>query len=228
MLRTTDSLPAAASLNRAARAAIAAEDFNLAATYWQCARLAHFFGDTTASQDVGHYLQAAAWPHVARALQLAATSRPDDALAEVDRARELLPLDCDIAILMVNTLAKMGQAKLADAVFEKYASFIDKLLEKYPRSPDLHNKAAWLRARCRRQLDEALKHAEQAVKLDPQQANNLDSLAEAHFQRGDRAKAIETIERAIKLEPQRDYFRSQADRFRDGDPKSPPLELSGQ
>ena len=222
MLRTADSFPTAASLDRAARAAIDAGDFNQAATYWQCARLAHFTGDDAGAEKPADYLQAAARPHIARALQLAAASRPDEALAEVDRAIQLLPLDTDSAILLVNALAKLGQTKLADAAFGKYAANIDKLLAKYPRSPELHNRAAWFEVRCHRRLDDALTHAEQAAKLDPQQPNNLDTLAEIYFQRGDRAKAVEVIERAIKLEPARDYFRAQADRFRTGDPKSPP------
>ena len=50
------------------------------------------------------------------------------------------------------------------------------------------NDLAWLCARCRRKPDEAVKHAERAVALDPERVSYLDTLAEAHFQNGAKAK----------------------------------------
>ncbi len=49
------------------------------------------------------------------------------------------------------------------------------------------------------QLDEALRHLQEAVRLDPANPRSLLGLAEAHASRGDYTLAIETIDRARKL-----------------------------
>ena len=46
------------------------------------------------------------------------------------------------------------------------------------------------------------------------------TLAEVHFQRGDKDKAIELMKKCLELEPANRYFKKQAQRFEAGDPKA--------
>jgi hypothetical protein len=66
----------------------------------------------------------------------------------------------------------------------------ERLCADYPRAAGCHNRAAWLAARCGRRHDQALEHARKAVEQEPGNAGYLDTLAEVHFQRGDRGKAL--------------------------------------
>ena len=70
--------------------------------------------------------------------------------------------------------------------------------------PAAHNALAWalLQEKTSPNLDEALQHAEAAVKQtgrhDPAA---LDTLALAYYRKNDRTKAIATIREALKLDP---------------------------
>ena len=83
-----------------------------------------------------------------------------------------------------------------------------------------HNSAAWMSACCRRNLDKALEHARKAVELTPSNAGNLDTLAEVHFQRGEKDRAIALQKRVIVLDPKKAYFRKQLRRIEVGDPSA--------
>ena len=95
-------------------------------------------------------------------------------------------------------------------VSERYA----KLCETYPQSGPLHNLYAWAAAKCRRQLDAALAHARRAVELQPTNTASIDTLAEAHFQRGEFAEAIVAMARCAELEPNERRHKEQLERFR--------------
>ena len=73
---------------------------------------------------------------------------------------------------------------------------------------------SWLCSQADKQLDIALKHAEQAIALSPRNAGHVDTLAEVHFRRGDAAKAVELEERAIAMDPENESLREQLKRFR--------------
>jgi tetratricopeptide (TPR) repeat protein len=73
---------------------------------------------------------------------------------------------------------------------------------------------AWLSARCRRQLDKALDLATRATKLAPSTPNYLDTLAEVHFQLGDRESAIRLSERTVRMGVRQKIYREQLARFR--------------
>src|SRR5205807_1085485 len=90
----------------------------------------------------------------------------------------------------------------------------------YPQSATNHNTLAWLGALCRRHLDAAEEHANTAVKLTPDNAGYLDTLAEVNFQRGNAARAKELMQRCVELEPKNDYFRKQLKRIEAGDPRA--------
>jgi hypothetical protein len=168
--------------------------------------------------DNSAYLIVAHMIHRYRARGLLAAGKTDEALVEAQLCLAALPGDVELPILLIPELEKRGRKKEADEVFRRVAATLEKLCADYPNSPGAHNSYAWLAACCRRELDRALQHATRAVELSPKSAGLIDTLAEVHFQRGDKAKAIELMKRSIELEPKNEYFRKQLKRFEAGDP----------
>ena len=123
-------------------------------------------------------------------------------------------------ILMAGDLEKAGRKAEADEVFRMAFALHEKLCSDFPRSPSVLNSAAWLSAGCRREMDKGLTFAARAVELAPEQASLLDTQAELHFQRGDKDKALELMQRCLKLEPRNEYYRKQLKRIEAGDPKA--------
>ena len=140
----------------------------------------------------------------------------DQALQEAETCLLLKPGDGDVVAYLLPGLEKAGRQKEADALYARVLSVHEKVLSDYPRSPAAHNALAWTMARCRRSLDKALEHAQKTVELDPDNPAGLATLAEVHFQRGDKAKAIELIKKCIEQEKDLG-FRKQLRRFVAGD-----------
>jgi hypothetical protein len=98
----------------------------------------------------------------------------------------LVPGREDVPIYFVSALEKLGRTMEAGEVFASVFDTYAKLLEDYPDWAQGHNQLAWLCGRCRRKLDLALTHAQRALTLEPKHAGYRDTLAELHFQRGDK------------------------------------------
>lgn len=85
-------------------------------------------------------------------------------------------------------------------------------------APTELNNVAWFIAldpdATQRDLEAALRVAEQAVSMtDAQVPNLLDTLAEVYFHMGRSADAIATIDQAIALAPEESYYREQRRRY---------------
>lgn len=94
----------------------------------------------------------------------------------------------------------------------------DRLLARSDSSPVILNNEAWMIAISKSPgphlLDLAEQMALRAVRAtDRQDPSLLDTLAEVYFAKGERRKAVETIDEAILLAPHEDYFREQRRRF---------------
>src|SRR5205823_3813019 len=129
------------------------------------------------------------------------------------------PGDIEVPILLTAGLEKEGKKKDAERIYAKVYGVMAKFCEDYPGSSWGHNTLGWLCAICRRDLDAGLKHAQKACDLSPDNAGYLDTLAELHFQKGDKDKALELTKKCIELEPKRGYFQKQLKRIAKGDPK---------
>ncbi len=79
---------------------------------------------------------------------------------------------------------------------------------------ELLNNLAWFCATADIFVSEAVKAAERAAALKPEDANILDTLAEAYFRDGRAAEAVATIQRAIEIDPESIYFAEQLERFK--------------
>jgi hypothetical protein len=159
--------------------------------------------------------------HRQRASGFLAAGKIKEALEQIALCQECLPGNIDLVIQVVPELERLGMKKEAGELFTKTVAVYADLCKDYPKCAWAHNSVAWLSASCRRNLDDALTHALKAVELAPKAAGHLDTLGEVYFQRGDKAKAIETAKKVVEMEPKRVYFRKQLKRIEAGDPKAP-------
>ncbi|MCA9220150.1 MAG: hypothetical protein KDA71_07460, partial [Planctomycetales bacterium] len=106
-----------------------------------------------------------------------------------------------------------GERDRTDRILESVRRHYTAICEQHPRCAYAHNNLAWANARSHRHLDEALRHAEQAVELEPKSGSYVDTLAEVHFQRGDREQAVTHAMRAVELSPGSTELKQQLERF---------------
>ncbi len=193
---------------------VAARDYLTASKCYR--RMGLFYVLYNTSADVEGSLWVLAAERRTRARALAAAGRLDDMRKEVNAALAVEP-NIDLAIDLVANLTKRGQKKEADELFARVYAAHDAVCKEYPKSAWAHNNTAWLAARCKRDLDAALEHGRKGVELEPDNAAHLDTLAEVHFQRGDKDKAVELMTQCVALQPKSAYFRNQLKRMRAGD-----------
>ncbi len=180
-----------------AEKALYAKDYLKAATYFRREGLHYLLGQYV--EDVEGHLWLAIAEHRCRACAFAVAGRLDDMNKEVEAVLTMQPGNIELGIDLVNELTKRGKKKEADALFARIYAVQDGLCKEYPKSGWSHNNTAWLAVRCRRDLDAALAHARQGVELEPDNSGHLDTLAEVHFQRGDKVKAIELMKKCIAM-----------------------------
>ncbi|MBC7783373.1 MAG: hypothetical protein H7144_05990 [Burkholderiales bacterium] len=101
-----------------------------------------------------------------------------------------------------------------DAYFERVYAPARKRVLARPKEAMLNNDFAWLCARAGKHLDEALTHAQEAVKRAPGNAAYLDTLAEVLFRLGRAGEAVEIERQAIELMPDDEFLVSQIARFK--------------
>ena len=102
----------------------------------------------------------------------------------LEQLLELKPTDADIAIDVVPILRQRGRSLDADLLFKWSYDPAKKDLDAHPEDPQRLNELAWLCAKCDRDLPEARVWAQEAVKLAPDDAAILDTLAEVNFHLG--------------------------------------------
>lgn len=166
-----------------------------------------------------HFVEPKAYltvPEIARmyrAKGLLGAGKIDEAMAEVRAGLEALPGNVEMAIGFVPELERAGKKKEADEVYTKVKAAFEGAIKDYGSSPDLRNSLAWTMVNCNRDLDDALKHAEKAVEKSPKSAGYIDTLAEIHFRKKDRTKALELMKKCVALDPGNPYYRKQLERF---------------
>jgi predicted Zn-dependent protease len=207
------------ALRRLALVAAARKDYLKAADGFEQSMLRCLHASTGFVQ-AGAYAAVPAQVHQLRAKGLLAAGKLDEAHKHIELALASLPGSVDLPSLLVPELERRGHKKEAAALFERSYEVHAKVCRDYPRCAWAHNSAAWLSACCRRNLDKALEHAQKAIELAPDNAGYLDTLAEVHFQRGDKDKAVALQKRVIELDPRKPYFRKQLKRLEAGDPSA--------
>lgn len=200
------------ALRRAGDEAYEKQDYLAAAAMWDRAFLDNQSRATRFAEAWANFAMPALI-HRARALGLMRAGDFAGATREADLAMRYAPGDADSVIAFVNELDKLGRKDDADELYRRYTAPYRAMCSAYPDSGQCHNQFAWAAAKSRRDLDDALAHARRAVELEPDNTASLDTLAEAHYQRGEYQLAIETINRCIEMEPKENRHAEQLERF---------------
>ncbi len=208
-----------AAWRRLGKVAANRNDYLKAAECYEQSKL-RFLRSTAYYNQIGSYISVPALIHRLRATGLLAAGKHQEACRHIELALTICPGNANVAAALVPALERCGRKKDADALFDRCAEPHEKTCRDYPRCAESHNSLAWMSACCRRNLDTALQHARKAVELAPTHANYLDTLAEVHFQRGEKDKAIAAVKRAIELAPKKSYYRKQLKRLEAGDPSA--------
>jgi hypothetical protein len=160
-------------------------------------------------------------------LRLRLQSDTARALAGLSRNRErsiaLLGLchrqfasDGSLADFFFPGIRAAGLIQQHDQWFRESWRHFEDVIRRYPDADNTRNTAAWFASRAMRELTAAEKHIRRALELNPRQSAYLDTMAEIHFARHHRAKALEWSQLAINYTPEDVLLRRQHERFRSG------------
>ncbi len=190
-----------------------------AARHWQH-MLLHGLNSSANFNEAEAYPALANLLHKAVARAAMAEGKPEEVAAELARCERILPADIRAVVDLVPLLRQKGMPQIADGLFERAMVTHRKVLEEFPDSATYLNNAAWVCARAQRELDEGLKLAKQAVELMPEEAAYHDTLAEVHFQRGDREAAVAAAQKCLEIAPANKMFAARLTHFRDDELKT--------
>ena len=101
---------------------------------------------------------------------------------------------------------------------EKELNLYNEILLKYSNNPKILNMYAWRMAEIEINLEDALAKAQKAIHLmndDPKRANIIDTEAEIFWKMKQYDNAIRTIDLAIQIDPQNQYYKDQREKFLD-------------
>jgi len=188
------------------------KDYGRAALHWERAMLDCLKASVN-FQDASAYLVVPQYVYMNRARQFLNEGKIEGVRRVVGLCQKALPGGTDLPVYLVRELEAAGYQEDSDKVFGTAFEALKKVLDDYPNAAVHHNQMAWMLAKCGRELDVAMEHVGKALKPQPDSAAYLDTLAEIHFQRGNRAEAIKTIKRCIELSPSNKYYQRQLKRF---------------
>ncbi|MEX0700484.1 MAG: hypothetical protein WD069_00160 [Planctomycetales bacterium] len=176
-----------------------------------CLRRGTFLSDNAGLLTVPHLI------HKARGRGLLQAGRAEEALVEFEAGRRFTPAEIELPLSIVPELERAGRHEDAEELFQKVYEANDRICRDWPNSARFRNQTAWLAVTTNRRLDDALRHAEKAVELEPESAAYIDTLAEVRFARGEREEALRLMQRCVELEPRTEHYRRQLERFRNTD-----------
>jgi len=159
--------------------------------------------------------------NVAELRLLASKGEADKLKPLLEKVAATSPSDFDTAIEVCNALnahSRPEAAALTKSMTERIGADAEET------SAEFFNNLAWFLARTHQHLDEALKLAERAVKLQPDMSAYPDTLAEVHFRLGNADKAIRVQTRAAQLAPNDPHILAQLRRFKT---EKPPKRVGG-
>ena len=144
--------------------------------------------------------------------------RLKDAERRLEELQKINPSDSSMLEDIYQLMIDGGNLDGADKLFQTTYSVSKSTVDRFPNHGQHNNNHAWLLSRCAKNLDEALIHANKAVSIEPDNGAFLDTLAEVHFQLGDRSKAIEISKKAVELLNGDSQVKRQLERFKTGKP----------
>jgi len=99
-------------------------------------------------------------------------------------------------------------------LLERTYALLMKALASDLESPEVYNSIAWEFALLKRYPKETLEAAKKAHALAPEDANIMDTVAEAFYAAGNYEEAVRWETNALKIEPENAFFKEQLEKFR--------------
>ncbi|MCK4574855.1 DUF1028 domain-containing protein [candidate division WOR-3 bacterium] len=100
-----------------------------------------------------------------------------------------------------------------EVFFKKAHSLLLKALKSEVSNSDVYNNLAWQFALKKKYPEETLKAAKKAHELSPDDANIMDTFAEAYYAAGNFKQAVYWENKALENEPDSEFFKSQLSKF---------------
>jgi len=135
------------------------------------------------------------------------------ALNELDSAIEAYLKAIDLNPHIPEAYYDLGNAYRRAEQSDKAGAMYQKAIEVKPDFAAAHNNLAWLYAEEGEHLELGIEHAQRATDLAPNNPVYLETLAQLHYLRGDYDKAIDHIERAIRLDFKSQHYKDELARF---------------
>jgi len=108
-----------------------------------------------------------------------------------------------------------GEQKDKENIFlEKTYSLLTKALKSDLESPEVYNSLAWEFALLKKYPEETIRAAKKAHALAPDDANIMDTMAEAYYAAGNYEEAIRWETNALKIEPDNAFFLGQLEKYK--------------
>jgi Flp pilus assembly protein TadD len=120
------------------------------------------------------------------------SDKPEEALAVMEEARRFWPGDAEIAFMRGIILDERG---MKDEAF----TMMEQVIAEHPRHAQALNYVGYTLAEQGRDLDRALELIQRALEESPDSTYIIDSLAWAHYRRGELNEAWQAIGRAVEL-----------------------------
>jgi len=126
------------------------------------------------------------------------------------------PFEVD-TLIALGRLPEQSEAehKKTRKQIDRAAEMLRREIQENPDEANAYNQAAWLIGNTQGNLDEALRFAEKAVELEPDNSAYLDTLAHVHFAKGELDQAIRYQSRAAEVDPHNGLIVSELKVFRD-------------
>lgn len=138
----------------------------------------------------------------------------DAALKLLRQSHQLLVRDGSLADAFFPAIRKAGFAAEQEAMFETSWRELQAMIRRFPACDNNYNTAAWMASRAGHRLDEAEALLKSALKVHPNRAAYLDTMAELCFARDQRKQAVEWSDRALWVSPADAVLWRQNVRFR--------------
>lgn len=100
-----------------------------------------------------------------------------------------------------------------DLFLKKTYALLTKALQSEIESPEVYNSLAWEFALLKKYPEETLRAAKKAHTLAPDDANIMDTVAEAYYAAGNYEEALKWEKDALKIEPDNAFFLGQLEKY---------------
>jgi len=151
---------------------------------------------------------------VSLATALIDNGKLDSAIKTLNTALKIEPKNSQVFYKLCRAFSKKGYYTIAIGHCKQAIQLRDDFF-------NAMNRLAWLYAKKRSHLEEALQLSSKTLAGHPNKPEYIDTLSEIYYVKGETKLAISNIQSAIKLDPDKAYYKKQLWKFRNVKPPKP-------